>query len=129
MTKTTRAIVGTAALGAACGLMLAVVGEAKAATPVYCEPDVLCSVLRESAVVGYPHPITGPELRAITYRTARAYRATAVLCRAGYWIYDPVVCGVRAPGYRAGKPFRVRVLVWEDGSYRITEIRPAKRRR
>ena len=129
MTKTTRAIVGTAALGAACGLMLAVVGEAKAATPVYCEPDVLCSVLKESAVVGWPHPMTQPELRAIVYRTARAYRATAVTCHAGYWVYEPIVCGVKAPRYRSGNPFRVRVLVWEDGSYRITEIRPAKPRR
>lgn len=129
MTKTTRAIMGTAALGAACGLMLAAVGQAKAAAPVYCEPDVLCSVLKESAVVGWPHPMTQPELRAIVYRTARAYRATAVTCRAGYWIYDPVICGVRALGYRDGNPFRVRVQVWEDGSFTLTEIRPAKRRR
>lgn len=93
--------------------------------PAPCEPDVICSIVRESAAHGWPHRATVAELVDVASRVFLRYGPGPY--STGHCDFDspmmgPATCLVRPDlGQRR---FRVRVIVFEDGSMRTWRIRP-----
>lgn len=78
----------------------------------------ITSVVDATARLGWPHRPTRPEMQDVTdltLWTTNPGGTVRILCRFAP-LMGKAACVIR-PKHR--KPFRVRVRVWEDGSYRM----------
>lgn len=124
MSRATAAILATAAVAAAAGVTA---GPGRAAPPP-CERDVICAVVRETARSGWPHPTTPAEIVGVMRRVQRAVAGplrSGVACWTPRGYIGRTRCAVVIPaqrGQRERVTVQVAVRVWEDGSWRGTQL-------
>ena len=121
MTRPRRTLIAAVVLGS----LWAGGGDMAHASPI------LSEVVRETERSGWPHASTWKERNEASFHVLRHEvpqgLAGSVLCRWPSARMGAFHCGVVRSLRGGGRArYRVNVMVWEDGSYRVTPGRPVR---
>lgn len=88
----------------------------------------ITSVVQQTAAVGWPHYATANEQNDVVavalVTSVPPNRAGAVTCHFG-WVLGKVTCKVTV-GVRKPRSFRIRMTIFEDGSWSTVRVRPRR---